>query len=145
MVGDVARRENQCRFLAMQVRQLGLELHQRPIRARDVARSARARTHRARRGAHRIDHLRVLAHAEIIVGAPDHDLPLAARAVPERFRKLSRLALEVSEDAIALLVFQSGDGRLKIPDIVEHPWKSFYWTICAIGAKSAFAADRPPI
>ena len=83
MVGHVARCEDERRLLAMQVRELGLQLHQRPIGARDVARAARARTHRARGGAHCFDHLRVLAHAEIIVGAPHDDVPLAVRAFPQ--------------------------------------------------------------
>jgi len=62
-----------------------------------------------------------LAHAEIIVGAPHDDVPLAVRAFPQGMGELSRFALEVGEDAIALLAFQSGNGRLETPDIVEHP------------------------
>src|SRR6267154_1535437 len=124
MVGHVARRENERRFLAMEIRKLGLQLHQRPVCTRDVARSAGAGSHPARGGAHRFDHLRVLAHAKIIVRAPDHDVPLAARAVPERMGELSHLTLQVSEDAVATLPFQSSNGRLKTRVIVEHSWDS---------------------
>src|ERR1700730_12496627 len=125
MVGHVARCENERRFLAMPSRPLVLELSQRPIRTRDVACPARARARRARGGAHCFDHLRMLAHAEIIAGAPYDDVTLAVRTVPERMGELSGCALEVGENAVALLAFQRGDGRLKTPDIVEHLWKSF--------------------
>src|SRR5882757_5587091 len=124
MVGHVARSENKRRLLAMEISKLGLQLHQSPIRTRNIARSARARTHPARGGAHRFDYLWVLAHAKIIVRAPDHDIPLAAWAVPERMGELSHLALQVGEDAVATLPFQSSNGRLKIPVIVEHSWDS---------------------
>src|SRR5882724_1823958 len=120
MVGYVARRENERSLLAMQIRELGLELHQRPIRTRDVARPARARAHRARGDAHRFDHLRMLSHAEIVVRTPYDDIPLAVRAIPERKGEPSRFAFQIGEDAIALLPLQSGNGRLKIPGIIEH-------------------------
>ena len=82
LVRHVARGEDERRLLAVQVGKLGLQFNQRMIGARDVARAARARAH-ARRGLdHRADHLRVLAHAEIVVGAPDHDVALALRRVP---------------------------------------------------------------
>src|ERR1700676_5481815 len=109
----------------MQVGKLGLQIYQRPICARNVARSARARTHRTRRGAHRFDYLGMLAHAEVVVRAPDDDIPLAARAVPVRMRELSRLALQVGEDAITALTFQGINRRLKASFIVEHCWESF--------------------
>jgi hypothetical protein len=48
----------------------------------------------------------MLAHAEIIVRAPDNDIPLAARAVPERMGELPCVAFQVGEDAIAALTFQ---------------------------------------
>src|SRR5437763_6276210 len=125
MVGHIARRENERRFLAMQLRQLGLELHQRAIRTRDVARPTRTCTHPARGRAHRFDHFWVLAHAEIVVGAPEHDIVLAVRTIPESMGELSHFALQVDEDAIAPLALQSGNGRLKTPVVVEHWWKSF--------------------
>ena len=131
MVGHVARSEYERRLLAVQLRKLSLQLHQGPIRTRNVACSASAGPHRARGGAHRFDYLRMLAHGEIIVRAPDHDIPLAARAVPERMGELSHLALQVSEDAIAALTFQSGNGRLKTPVIVEHPRESFVIVLSA--------------
>jgi hypothetical protein len=64
----------------------------------------------------------MLANAEIVVRTPDHDIPLAARAVPVRMGELSHLALQLSEDAITPLTYQGSNGRLKTRVIVEHPW-----------------------
>ena len=62
-----------------QIGELGFELDQRMVRAGDVAGAAGAGAD-ARGGLHHgADHLRVLAHAEIVVGAPDGDLALAVR------------------------------------------------------------------
>ena len=83
LVRDVARGEHQRRLLAVQVGEFALELDQRMIGAGDVAGAARAGSHPGRGLDHGADHLRMLAHAEIVVGAPDHDL---ARARPARAR-----------------------------------------------------------
>jgi hypothetical protein len=48
----------------------------------------------------------VLAHAEIIVGAPDHDIAGAVGAVPFRAWKAAGMALKVGEYPIAALVVQ---------------------------------------
>src|SRR3978361_89758 len=118
----------------MPVGEVGLLVYQSPVRARDIARPASARAHGAGSRAHRLDYFRVLAHTEIIVRAPDHHIPLAARAVPERMRKLSHLALQINKDAIAPLVFQSSDGGLKSPVIIEHCGHSFAGTqLCGGG------------
>jgi hypothetical protein len=74
----------------------------------------------------------VLAHAEIVVRAPYNDISGAVRAVPECIGELSYLALKVSEDAIPLLMFQSGNGRFKGPviiDIGEHFLESSIWVL----------------
>ena len=110
LVRHVARGEHQRRLLAVQVGKLGLQFNQRMIGAGDIARAARARAH-ARRGLdHRADHLRVLPHAEIVVGAPDHDVPLALRRMPERVREPAGDALEIGEHAVAPLVMQGRQG-----------------------------------
>jgi len=124
VVGHVAGCEDECRFLTMQVGKLGLQLHEGSICTGDVARSTRARTDRARGDAHRFNHFRMLTHAQIVIRAPDNDIPLAARAVPERMRELSRFALQVGEDAIAALPFQGRDGGLKVSIVVEHSRES---------------------
>jgi hypothetical protein len=52
---------------------------------------------------HRGEHLRVLAHAEIVVGAPDGDLPRLAGIVADGARKAAGLTLDIGEDAVAPL------------------------------------------
>src|SRR5258708_1276246 len=149
MVGHVAGRENECCLLAMQVRKLGLQLHQSTVRTRDVARPAPARTHLASVASHRFDYLRVVAHAEIVVRAPYNDIPLPARAVPKRVGELSSFALQVSENAIAALTFQSSNGVLKTTEIVEHTSGSFgdpvvcYATLAKQGGSCQFCVMLP--
>src|ERR1700733_5141272 len=109
----------------MQVCKFSLQLHQSAVGTRDVTRSSRASTHGARGGAHRVDDLRMLAHAEIVVRTPYNDISAAARTVPERMGELPRFALQVGEDAITALSFQRSNGRLETPVIVEHSWSSF--------------------
>ena len=71
--------EDERRLLAMKVGELALKLHERMIRARNIARPTGARPHPCRDLDHCANHFRMLAHAEIIVGAPDHDLTRALR------------------------------------------------------------------
>ena len=79
LVGDEAGGEHQRRLLAVQVGKFELKLDQRMVGAGNVARAAGARAHAARRLLERGDHVRVLAHAEIVVGAPDGDFLGACR------------------------------------------------------------------
>ena len=74
LVRDIARGEDQRGGLAVQVGELALQLDQRMVGAGDVAGAAGAGAHAGRGLDHGADHLGVLAHAEIVVGAPDHDL-----------------------------------------------------------------------
>ena len=73
VVGHVGGREEQRRLLAVQVGELGLELDVIVGGAGDVARAARAGADGVDRLVHGGEHGRVLAHAEIVVGAPDGD------------------------------------------------------------------------
>ena len=110
LVRDIARGEHQRRRLAVQVGELALQLDQRMVGAGDVAGAAGAGAH-ARRGLdHGADHLRVLAHAEVVVGAPDHDLARALRRVPEGVRKAAGDALEIGKHPVAPLVVQAAQG-----------------------------------
>ena len=74
LVGDVGRGEQQRRFLAVQVGELALQLDVVVRGAGDVARAARAGADGVDRLVHGGDHGRVLAHAEIVVRAPDGDV-----------------------------------------------------------------------
>ena len=75
LVRDVARGEDERRFLAVQVGELGLELDDADGCCRRCCGCRRRRRRRASRvSAIARDHGRVLAHAEIVVRAPDGDL-----------------------------------------------------------------------
>ena len=112
LVRHVAGGEDQRRFLAVQVGELALELDQRVIGAGDVAGAAGAGAHAGRGLDHGADHLGMLAHAEIVVGAP-HD---RRRAGPAGECQIARgkppgQPLEVGENPIAPLVPQAGQGH----------------------------------
>ena len=84
LVGDVARGEDQRRFLAVQRGELALERDVQGVGAGDVARAAGARALGADRGLHRLEHHRMLAHGEVVVAAPHRDV---AQRVPSRWKR----------------------------------------------------------
>ena len=91
LVGDVAGGEQQRGLLAVQVGQLGLEFDVIVGGAGDVARAARARAGLVDGPVHGLDDDRVLALAEIVVGAPDdHVARLALRRSPGRHGECAR-------------------------------------------------------
>src|SRR5215468_3402592 len=104
----------------MQVSEFVFQRDESMAVARDIAGATSACSHGARRVAHRFDHLRVLPHTKVIVGAPDHDLALAKRAVPERMRKMAGLPLKVCKDSVAVLIPQRSECRFKVGGIVDH-------------------------
>ena len=75
VVGDVGGGEQQRRLLAVQVGDLRLELDVVVRGAGDVARAAGARAGGVERRVHGGEHGGVLAHAEVVVGAPHGDRP----------------------------------------------------------------------
>ena len=89
-VGDVAGGEQQRGFLAVQVGELLLQQHVIVVGARDVAGAAGAGAAAVERLVHRLEHLRMLAHAEIVVRAPDRDLAGAVGAVMGGAREVRR-------------------------------------------------------
>ena len=103
-VRDVARGEQQRRRLAVQVGELALQQHVLVGGAGDVAGAAGAGAVLVDRGVHRRDHLRVLAHAEVVVRAPDGDLggPVADEAAGAR--EVAAAAGELGEDAVVALL-----------------------------------------
>src|SRR5713226_2988707 len=91
--------------------------------AGDVAGAAGAGTDPGRGLDHGADHFRVLAHAEIVVRAPDHDVALALRRVPDRMREPARDPLEVGENPVAPLITQAVEGgREELAVIHRKTW-----------------------
>ena len=113
LVRDIAGGEDQRGFLAVQVGEFGLELDQRVIGAGNVAGAAGAGAHAGGGLDHGADHLGVLAHAEIVVGAPDDDFARAFRGVPDRVREPAGDPLQFREHAIAPLVMQAVQGVIE--------------------------------
>ena len=108
-IRNPARGEDERGFLPVKVGKFLLEFDDAVMRSGNVARAARARAMPLRRGDRGVTHLRMASHAEIVVRTPDRDLALLlfpARP-PERNREPFRVALEVDEDPIALLVLQA--------------------------------------
>src|SRR5262249_51399976 len=113
LVRDIAGGEDQRRLLAVQVGELTLELDHRMIVAGDVTGAASAGAHPRRRFDHGANHLRMLAHAKIIVRAPDHDRARAVRGMPYCMRETPGDALEIGKHAVAPFLLQPGerDGK----------------------------------
>ncbi len=120
LVRDIAGGEQQRCRLAVQVGELALQLDQRMMGAGDVAGAAGAGAHAGRRFDHGADHLGVLGHAEVIVGAPDHHIARTLRGVPQRVRKPAGYAFQVREDPVTALVMQRGQGGLEKRVIIHE-------------------------
>ena len=103
LVGDEARGEQQRRWLVVQRRQLALQEHVQVRRARDVARAAGTRAHRAHRLDAGVQDHRMLAHAEVVVRTPHGDrMRLGVGIhVALRMRERARLAREIAEHPVA--------------------------------------------
>src|SRR3954467_5576008 len=94
-------------------------------RAGDVAGAAGAGADAGGGLDHGADHLGVLAHAEIVVGAPDHDVALALRRVPDRMREPARDPLKIGKNPIPPLLMQGTEGALeKLGVIHRKTWKA---------------------
>src|ERR1700733_4541143 len=104
----------------MQIGQFLLELHQEMVRASDVAGAAGAGADTGRGFDHGADHLGVLAHAEIVVGAPDHDVARPPWRMPDRVREPGGDPLEVGEDAVAPLVMQAAEGGAEVLAVIHR-------------------------
>ena len=59
---------------------------------------------------HRSDYFRMLAHAEIIVGAPDDDVARAFRRMPHRMREATGDPFQIGKNPIPSFVMEAGEG-----------------------------------
>ena len=87
--------------------------------AADVARSARAGADFVQRLFHRLDHRRVLAHAEIVVRAPHGDRLGAVAAEAMRVREGALGPQDVDEHAIAAFVMKPLDRRSEDAVVIQ--------------------------
>src|ERR1700740_576846 len=78
------------------------------VGAGNIARAAGAGAHPGGGFDHRADHLRMLAHAKVIVRAPDHDLTRTVRGMPCCVRKATGDALEIRKHTVASFLMQAG-------------------------------------
>ena len=110
VVGDVAGGEQERRFLAVQVGEFALELHVIVRSAGDVAGAARTGARGVDRLVHGGEHLRMLAHAEIVVAAPDGNRPPVGVGIEVCPGIATTVADNVGEDAIPSFTPQPGKG-----------------------------------
>ena len=85
----------------MQVGKLAFELHVIMGCAGDIARAARAGSHGVNRLVHGRQYHGVLAHAEIVVGAPHRNLARAICREMVRHWKATAAALQIRENPIS--------------------------------------------
>ena len=87
--------------------------------AGDIARAAGAGTHGVQCLCHRRENRRMLAHAEVVVRAPDGDL--GTDPMIEGARKTAASPLEIGEDAIPPLAAQRLDALFKEAFVIHDP------------------------
>ncbi len=136
LVRHIARGEEQCALLAVQIGQLGLEVDMVVRVTADIASAARTGADIVQRLFHRRDHLGMLAHGEIIVGAPDRDRPGAVVAGEAAgVGILTPVAQDIDEHPIAALFMEPLDRLVEDVLVVHHPAKpSFITALQRIGA-----------
>jgi hypothetical protein len=100
-------------------RELSLEFDERMVGAGNISRTARARTHASGCLDHRSDHLRMLRHPEVVVGAPDHDVARAKRGVPNCVRETAGYALKVRKHPVTPFIPQPIEGRSEITSVIH--------------------------
>src|SRR5215212_9039585 len=93
--------------------------------AADVARAAGAGADVAERGLHRSDHHVMLAHAEIVVGAPDGDRLGAIAAEAAGVRILAPGAQDIDEHTIAAFVVEALDRGFENAVVIQGPNSRF--------------------
>ncbi|QTK80416.1 hypothetical protein AT6N2_C2875 [Agrobacterium tumefaciens] len=107
-VRNITRGEDQRRFLAMEVSKLALQQDVIVVGARNIPGASRTRATVINGGFHGFDDFRVLAHAEVVVGAPDGNvLPLTIGVVACRAGKVALLPLYIRKNAITSLRMQA--------------------------------------
>jgi hypothetical protein len=84
----------------MQIGKLGLQQQMVVVVARDIARAARTGAAGLHTVDHGLDHIGVLAHAQIVIRTPDGDFIHLAILVAGRARKRAAFALQLGKRAV---------------------------------------------
>ena len=107
-IADVAGGKDQPGFLAVQLRQLPFQFHVQLVGAGNIARATDACTLLQRGVGHGLLYADVLTHAQIVVRAPDGNLPRlpGQRITVDRLGVLTRHTLKVGKDAVAPFLVQ---------------------------------------
>ena len=106
LVGGVAGAEEERRLGSVEVRELLLEQHVAVRGAGDVPGTPGARAVPVDRVLHRPAHDLVLAHAEVVVGAPDGDLERAGGGVADGPGEAAGPPFQIREDPVSALRLQ---------------------------------------
>src|SRR5579871_1290576 len=124
LVGGIARIEEQRRRLAMPLGKLALKQHVIVVGAGNVSRAAGPGARACDGLLHGLQHHRMLAHAEIVVGAPDDDFlgPAAfrSRTMAQGPGEAARRSFEIGEDAIAPLGLEAADHIAEMLLVVHY-------------------------
>ncbi len=143
-VRHVSGVEQQRRLGAVQIGELLLQQHVVMVGAGDVAGAAGAGPAPVERLVHGRQHQRMLAHAEIVVGAPDGDLAVAARVVMGGVREAAGPPLEIGEHPIPPLAPQAGELVTEEILVLHGPLTYMRPTPCASEAYLASARSVTP-
>ncbi len=114
VIGDIARSEQQGRFLVVKVGKLAFQFYMVMRVAADVPRAAGTGADIVQRFLHRLDHLGVLAHREVVVRAPNGDRlrPVVMRETPS-VRECPLVPQDVDEHPVASLGMQTLDSLVE--------------------------------
>src|SRR5262249_11941231 len=118
-VRHIAGIEQECGFLAMQVGKFGFEQYMKVAGAGNVAGAAGTGADLIKRLMHGRENERMLAHAQIVIRAPDGDFSLTFGATMKRTRETPADPAEVGEFAISALAAHLIQGGIEGTGIVE--------------------------
>src|SRR5690606_4927163 len=98
---DIAGGEDESGFLAMQVRKFLFQTNVVVRGARNIPGASRTRATVIDRFFHRLDHGRVLAHAEIVVGTPYGDVSGPVGRMARGARKIAAMPLKIGKHPVS--------------------------------------------
>ena len=119
-VGNPSRCEDQRCVLAVKVGELGFKLDMLSVGPGDIPRPSRSGSRQIDGTVHGRQYVRMLAHAEIVIAAPDSDAAtLAIRTMPQGGWELPRYPLEFDEGPIPAIQLHLADKTFELGDIVH--------------------------